>query len=526
MLATSNPQHFQPSSPKQITTPPRKRSPRSRLTTPTHSRLTSPPSRAKSAKSVGGSPKTPIASQSDLFKIFKSCKKKSPKSIIKKEILKLDVIANDWICPATPSKGKKNKFQCDRFIPVRETMGEPSEQLRIPQRESGKEQYLNSNELEYQEKLAEACGVSLEKRILAFNLQPPSSQKDDLRQLYNQPMKLSTIQFKRRILTSPERVLDAPGLLDDYYLNLLDWSIKNMVAIGLDQCVYIWNADTGGVTSLERTNPGDYIASLSWSYNGDYLAVGTSDGHIQIWDVLKEQKIRSMLGHTARVGVITWNKHIISSGCKDGNIWHHDTRVAQHKVAELIDHTSEVCGLKWNSNGDQLASGGNDNRVNIWDARASTPRLTKNNHVAAVKALAWCPWQSHILASGGGSYDRHIHFWNVSSGARVKSIDTGSQVTSIIWSKDFKELLSTHGFPNHNMTIWSYPTLNKTADIPAHESRILHSTISPDNQVVATAASDENLKFWRVFQNARKNEKSKNSDKENTGSVFGGCTIR
>jgi len=306
----------------------------------------------------------------------------------------------------------------------------------------------------------------------------------------------------------------------------LDWSIKNIVAIGLDQCVYIWNADTGNVTSLERTDPSDYISSLSWSCNGDYLAVGTSDGDIQIWDVLKKQKIRSMLGHIARVGALTWNKHIISSGCKDGSIWHHDIRVAQHKVAELIDHTSEVCGLKWHYNGDQLASGGNDNRVNIWDARANTPKLTKNNHVAAVKALAWCPWQSHTLATGGGSYDRHIHFWNVNSGARVKSIDTGSQVTSIIWSKNFKELLSTHGFPDHNMAIWSYPTLNKVADIPAHESRILHSAISPDNQVVATAASDENLKFWRIFQSTKKNEKSKNGDKENTGSVFDGLTIR
>ncbi|CAB5374297.1 unnamed protein product [Rhizophagus irregularis] len=181
-------------------------------------------------------------------------------------------------------------------------------------------------------------------------------------------------------------------------------------------------------------------------------------------------------------------------------------RIAQHKVAELIDHTSEVYGLKWNSNGDQLASGGNDNRVNIWDARASTPRLTKKQSCYCCKGFIMVP-----LAN---------------SDARVKSIDTGSQVTSIIWSKDFKELLSTHGFPNHNMTIWSYPTLNKTADIPAHESGILHSTISPYNQVVATAASDENLKFWRVFQNARKNEKSKNSDKENTGSVLGGCIIR
>jgi cell division cycle 20, cofactor of APC complex len=114
----------------------------------------------------------------------------------------------------------------------------------------------------------------------------------------------------------------------------------------------------------------------------------------------------------------------------------------------------------------------------------------------------------------------------VNSGARVKSIDTGSQVTSIIWSKDYKELLSTHGFPDHNMAIWSYPTLNKVADIPAHESRILHSAISPDNQVVATAASDENLKFWRIFQSTKKNEKSKNGDKENAGSVYSGLTIR
>jgi hypothetical protein len=105
-LATLNPSHFQSTSPKQITTPPRKRSPRSRPTTPIRSRLTSPPSRAKS---VGGSPKTPVISQVDLTKIFKSCKKKSPKSIIKKEVLKLDVIANDWTGAITPTKGKKNK---------------------------------------------------------------------------------------------------------------------------------------------------------------------------------------------------------------------------------------------------------------------------------------------------------------------------------------------------------------------------------------------------------------------------------
>jgi cell division cycle protein 20 (cofactor of APC complex) len=54
-----------------------------------------------------------------------------------------------------------------------------------------------------------------------------------------------------------------------------------------------------------------------------------------------------------------------------------------------------------------LASGGNDNVVNVWDGRnPSTPRMTKNNHTAAVKALAWAPWQSSLLASGGGTNDK------------------------------------------------------------------------------------------------------------------------
>lgn len=32
-------------------------------------------------------------------------------------------------------------------------------------------------------------------------------------------------------------------------------------------------------------------------------------------------------------------------------------------------HLGEICGLSWNSNGYQLASGGNDNLINIWDLR-------------------------------------------------------------------------------------------------------------------------------------------------------------
>ncbi|SPO02324.1 related to cell cycle protein p55cdc [Cephalotrichum gorgonifer] len=360
------------------------------------------------------------------------------------------------------------------------------------------------NTVAYQDSLANACGVNLNTRILHFKPAAPESSKPiDLRQQYNRPIKPANnaAQSRRRIATAPERVLDAPGLIDDYYLNLLDWSSGNQVAIGLERNVYVWSADEGSVSCLLEANADTYISSVKWSGDGAYVGVGLGTGEVQIWDVAEGTKVRSMFGHDTRVGVMGWNKHLLSTGARSGLVFNHDVRIAEHKVAELHSHTSEVCGLEWRSDGAQLATGGNDNLVSIWDARSlSVPKFTKTNHKAAVKALAWCPWNMNLLATGGGSYDRHIHFWNSTSGARVNSIDTGSQVTSLRWSPHYKEIVSSSGFPDNSLSIWSYPTLVRNVEIPAHESRVLHSCLSPDGQMLATAAADESLKFWKIFE--------------------------
>lgn len=84
------------------------------------------------------------------------------------------------------------------------------------------------------------------------------------------------------------------------------------------------------------------MCSVSWSPDGAYLAVGNDNGEVEIWDVEENKRMRIMAGHNARVPSLSWNGHLLSSGCRDGTIFHHDVRVAQHKVAELRGHASEV----------------------------------------------------------------------------------------------------------------------------------------------------------------------------------------
>ncbi|KAI9114599.1 hypothetical protein K1719_014297 [Acacia pycnantha] len=91
-----------------------------------------------------------------------------------------------------------------------------------------------------------------------------------------------------------------------------------------------------------------------------------------------------------------------------------------------------------------------------------------------VKALAWCPFQGNLLATGGGSGDRSIKFWNTRTGACLNSVDTGSQVCALLWNKNEKELLSSHGFTQNQLTLWKYPSMVKLAELDDHTSRVLH----------------------------------------------------
>ncbi|MBA0651971.1 hypothetical protein Goklo_019261, partial [Gossypium klotzschianum] len=77
--------------------------------------------------------------------------------------------------------------------------------------------------------------------------------------------------------------------------------------------------------------------------------------------------------------------------------------------------------------------------------------------------------------------------------------DTGSQVCSLLWSKNERELLSSHGFTQNQLTLWKYPSMVKMAELTGHTSRVLYMAQSPDGCTVASAAGDETLRFWNVF---------------------------
>ncbi|EGC30928.1 hypothetical protein DICPUDRAFT_157280 [Dictyostelium purpureum] len=298
-----------------------------------------------------------------------------------------------------------------------------------------------------------------------------------------------------------QNILDAPMIKDDFYLNLIDWSSQNILAVGLDTSVYLWNATTSQVSKLCEMEPNQPVSSVGWIQRGTHLAIGGNDGIVQIWDVTKKKKIRELQGHSSRVNSLAWNNYILSSGGKDKVILNHDVRSSENSFASrLVGHRHEICGLKWSPDGQQLASGGNDNLLNVWDnSNSSKPLYQFKFHYAAVKAIAWSPHQRGLLASGGGTHDKCIRFWNTMNGQSIQSIDTGSQVCNLAWSKNVNELVSTHGYSQNQISVWSYPSMTPVTTLTGHTMRVLYLAVSPDGQTVCTGAGDHSLRFWNIF---------------------------
>ncbi|KAB5528109.1 WD40 repeat-like protein [Coniochaeta sp. 2T2.1] len=189
-------------------------------------------------------------------------------------------------------------------------------------------------------------------------------------------------------------------------------------------------------------------------------------------------------------------------------------------MAVIKCHSQQVCGLAWSPSGDLFATGANDNLCSLfetakitsrWDraVRAAARRQNQqqldsnqsNNttttaientspeqiipqaielkpadakqrwrHAAAVKAIAFCPWQDGLVATGGGSNDKCIHFFHTCSGAALATISVSAQVTSLIWSQTRREIVATFGYaePEHpyRIAIFSWPDCRQVGAIP------------------------------------------------------------
>ena len=314
-----------------------------------------------------------------------------------------------------------------------------------------------------------------------------------------------------KITRSPVRILDAPSLQNDFYLNILDYSSQNVIGLVLGDFVYLWSEGKSWPL-FNASSLGLSPTSLSFNEDGRILAMGTNSGVVQTRDLRSntDKPLLSQKMHKNRVGVLSWKNDLLFSGSKSGLICCKDVRMPMNKNARVFtSHVQEVCGLKCYFDGSLLASGCNDNKVLIWDI-GSGKVVHSFDHKAAVRALSWNPHRLGTLTTGGGTNDQTVYHWSTMTGQLVSKNQVGSQITGVFWCKHANYYVTTQGYSTNDIIVWDGEKNEKIATLDGHSSRVIYAALAPNSSTLVTAAGPpcSTLKFWNVFP---KNDLSKRS---------------
>ncbi|KAH8194801.1 hypothetical protein TruAng_011033 [Truncatella angustata] len=129
----------------------------------------------------------------------------------------------------------------------------------------------------------------------------------------NGPMTSTSPRVKKqRTIPNPpfRRVLDAPGLRDDFYCSIMAYSPTcNILAIGLGNLLYGWSEPTGTSLLNPGVRDGSWLTSVAFSSTEggkSILAYGRSNGYIGLLSLFDSMIPRFEAAHPHPVSCMSW----------------------------------------------------------------------------------------------------------------------------------------------------------------------------------------------------------------------------
>ena len=178
------------------------------------------------------------------------------------------------------------------------------------------------------------------------------------------------------------------------------------------------------------------LRCVAWSPDGYWIAGGTSDGLVLVWNV--------------ESGEMVW-----ASESHDGKV---------------------VMDIGWSPDSAFVASGGFDNRVRVWDSETGGQIRELEFLTGQVNSVAWSPY-GIMLAVGGGPHN--VKVWDTTHWILQADFALKPDSKSVAWSPDGKEL----AIAGHGLYVWHTPS-NSIQQIPRVE--IWAVDISPDGSLLVT----------------------------------------
>ncbi|MDJ0593713.1 MAG: trypsin-like peptidase domain-containing protein [Pleurocapsa sp. MO_226.B13] len=201
-------------------------------------------------------------------------------------------------------------------------------------------------------------------------------------------------------------------------------------------------------------------------------------------------------GDDIRSVAITPNGQTIVTGGEDDRlkIWNGVTGKLEKT---LPGHEGGVKAVAISADGRTIVSGGEDNQVKIWNGYTGNLERTLTGHEEQVNSVA-INLNGDIIVSGGG--DRRVRVWNRYTGNLERTLEGHEEeIKSVAISADGNTIVS--GGQDKQVKIWNWRSWELRNAKEEHEEEVRTVAISPDGNTIVSGSGDRTIKIWDAMGN-------------------------
>ena len=279
---------------------------------------------------------------------------------------------------------------------------------------------------------------------------------------------------------------------------------KYMASGSGDNTVKIWEVESGREL---RTLSGhtDTVLSIAFSPDGKHIVSGSDDNSVQIWDVESGNKLQGFSGRRAAYSPDgRYIAFVASGGGRTIKIW--DVNRGR-ELRTLSGHTDSVLSIAYSPDGKYIVTGSanNDKTVKIWDANSGRELRTLSGHYGGVGSVAYSPDGRYIVSSNGGyvvTERNTIKKWDANSGNEVWSFSPPAPQgrynysNSVAYSPDGKYIVSCD--LDGKVRIYNSESGVLLQTLSGHDQSAESVAYSPDGKYIVSGAYGGNIRLWDI----------------------------
>ncbi len=164
------------------------------------------------------------------------------------------------------------------------------------------------------------------------------------------------------------------------------------------------------------------------------------------------------------------------------------------ELGQLEGHGEGVLSVAIDPTGAQVASGGVDSTVRLWDFATRQCLAVLRGHGETVTGVRFTPDGKSLVS---GSWDRTARLWDIASGQEVRRFEGHEEyLSAVALTPDGTQLLSASW--DQELRLWDLATGELRAVLSGHTANVACVETSPDGRFAVSGGWDGALRVWDI----------------------------